>query len=126
VYHPSMEPDERDMQIVAAFRASDGKGLSALLQPQVDLRTGRVVAAEALVRWRDPKLGSVPPAKLVPLLERAGLVSQITAFMIDEAVRIAVQLRRRHGPCPVSVNVAAYDLLATDLPSIVEDALARH
>lgn len=126
VYHPDMEPDERDMQIVAAFRASNGKGLSAVLQPQVDLRSGRVVAAEALVRWTHPNVGSVPPGKLIPLLERAGLISQVTAFMIDEAVQIAVHLRRKHGPCPVSVNVAAYDLLATDLPSIVEDALTRH
>jgi len=126
VYHPSMEPDQRDMQIVAAFRACGGRGLSAVLQPQIDLRSGRVVAAEALVRWTNPKLGSVPPGKLVQLLERAGLINQVTAFMIDEAVRIAVQLRRKHGPCPVSVNVAAYDLLATDLPSTVEDALARH
>src|SRR5690606_16056348 len=81
VYHPGMEPDERDMQIVAAFRASKGKGLSVVLQPQVDLRRGEVVAAEALVRWTDPKLGFVPPGKLIPLLERAGLISQVTAFM---------------------------------------------
>jgi EAL domain-containing protein (putative c-di-GMP-specific phosphodiesterase class I)/ABC-type amino acid transport substrate-binding protein len=125
VYDSSIEPDQLDLEIVGAFRESNGTALRAFLQPQVDLRTGRIVAAEALVRWNHPDLGDVPPAKFIPLLEGAGLVGEVTAFMIDEAARIAASLRRQMRPCVISVNISAKDLLTTDLCSIVAAAVER-
>lgn len=125
-YEPSIEPEKTDLQLVGDFRQSGSKGLHAVFQPQVDLCSGRIVAAEILVRWNHPRLGPVSPARFIPLLEDVGLIIEVTAFMIDEAARVAAALRRDGTPCTLCVNVAAYDLTATDLPRIVETALERH
>ncbi|MCX4186897.1 EAL domain-containing protein [Methylophaga sp. OBS4] len=127
IYDHHMEPDKIDHQIVTEFRKKNGTGLYAVLQPQIELKTGQIVAAEALVRWDSPELGTVSPGKFIPLLEKAGLIKQVTVRMINEAVRIAVKLRKMNQPCPISVNVSANDLQTTDdLPSIFHAALARH
>ncbi|MBL27132.1 MAG: hypothetical protein CMM50_06230 [Rhodospirillaceae bacterium] len=125
-FEPSFEPEKSDLQLVGDFRQSGSKGLHAVFQPQVDLDSGRIVAAEILVRWNHPRLGPVSPARFIPLLEDVGLIMEVTAFMIDEAARVASGLRRAGTPCTLSVNVAAYDLTDTDLPRIVETALKRH
>ncbi|MCJ9429645.1 EAL domain-containing protein [Kordiimonas marina] len=125
-YDPTMEPDQTDLRIVAEFRKSGGTDLQAALQPQIDLKTGSIVGAEALVRWHHEELGFISPAKFIPLLEKAGLITKVTARMVDEAARISASLRRRGIDCTISVNVAVYDILETELPSIIKAALDRH
>ena len=125
-YDGSMEPDPLDLRIVMDFRKTAGLNLFPVFQPQVDLRTGQLAAAEALVRWRHPELGMIPPARFIPLLESVGLVSKVTQYMINEAVRVAATLRARGRPCPISVNVAAFDLTETELPRMIGDALVRY
>jgi diguanylate cyclase (GGDEF)-like protein len=79
-------------------------------QPQIDLRTGQIVGAEALVRWEHPILGLVGPQEFVPLAEESGLIVDVDAFVMREAcrqtqawvdeglkpIRIAVNLSGRH------------------------------
>jgi EAL domain-containing protein (putative c-di-GMP-specific phosphodiesterase class I)/ABC-type amino acid transport substrate-binding protein/GGDEF domain-containing protein len=125
-YHSSMEPDERDLRIVTDFRRIRARGLHAVYQPQVDLRTGRIIAAEALVRWQHPELGMIPPAQFVPLIESAGLIGKVTTLMLKEAIRVSTRLRRSGQPCPISVNVATYDLIATDIRKTITNAMKRH
>lgn len=125
-YDLTMEPDQEDLQIVTEFRRGNGADLHTVLQPQIDLRTDRVVAAEALVRWNHPEMGFISPAKFIPLLEEAGMITQVTARMIDEGARMGAALRRKGMACTISVNVAANDLLAADLLAIIESALSRH
>jgi EAL domain-containing protein (putative c-di-GMP-specific phosphodiesterase class I) len=62
----------------------------------------------------------------IPLLENSGLIGQITEQMIDEAVRVAALLRKRGVPCCISVNIAAYDLIETQLSAVVRHALVRY
>ena len=80
-YRPSMEPDEEDLNLLRLFRESAGAGLYSAYQPQLDLRSGGITAAEALVRW-DPGTGPVAPDKFIPLLEDAGLIRQVTTRML--------------------------------------------
>ena len=124
-YHIELEPDPIDLQIVREFRVSQGEGLHAVFQPQQDLVTGLVIGAEALVRWDHPELGTVSPAKFIPLLEHAGLIGIVTERMINEAVRVSTSLRRNGTPCPISVNVSASDLLGTHLVDTITMALGR-
>jgi EAL domain-containing protein (putative c-di-GMP-specific phosphodiesterase class I) len=114
------------LDIISLFIDGNVQGLYPVFQPQLDLRTGKILSAEVLVRWQHPRLGMVPPNVFIPLLENSGLIEQITAQMIDEAVRVAVLLRKRDLPCCISVNVAAYDLVETNLADIISQALVRY
>ena len=126
VYNVAMEPDQGDLKLVTAFRETGGDGLHAAFQPQVDLATGRIVGAEALARWTHPELGAIPPARFIPILEKAGLVSMVTAAMIDKAAHMAARLGTLGHPCPISVNVAASDLLHAELLPAIRRAVAQH
>ena len=77
-------------------------------QPQVDLRTGRVFAVEALVRWKHPKLGMVPPIKFIPMAEETGLIVPIGDWVLREACRQNKAWQDAGlPPIAVSVNVSA-------------------
>lgn len=126
VYESTMEPDPLNAAIVSGFRQDSIEGLYSVFQPQIDLKSQKVVAAEALVRWNHPVLGPVSPEKFIPLIEKAGLVYKVTAIMINEATRVSSLLRELNQPITISVNIAVYDLIATDLPNIVAEALRRN
>lgn len=122
-YRPSMEPDKHDLELIEAFRRSAGEDLYPVFQPQVDIHTGRIVGAEALVRWSPPGIGLVPPDKFIPLIEDAGLIRHVTRRMIREALRVAAALRNRGLPCPISVNMSISDLMNFDFPAKLHDTI---
>ena len=95
-------------------------------QPQAELLTGRVTGVEALVRWRHPERGLVPPDDFVPLAESSGLIEQLTAFVLDAAVAQAAAWRAQGLDLAVAVNVSVRDLSGTALADVVADALKRH
>ena len=76
-------------------------------QPQVDLRTGRVVGAEALIRWRDPELGEISPGEFIPVAEESGFIVAIGDWVMRRAVAQAAQWVAAARPMPVSINVSA-------------------
>ncbi|MDP8901576.1 MAG: EAL domain-containing protein [Actinomycetota bacterium] len=90
-------------------------------QPQVDLVTGRIVGAEALLRWRHPYRGILPPGEFVPVLEETGLIVPVGEWVLETACR-QVGLWRASGlPVPrVAVNLSARQLLQDDLVGSVE------
>ncbi|HEY0507861.1 MAG TPA: EAL domain-containing protein [Blastococcus sp.] len=105
--------------------ALTGDELEVHLQPQVDLIDGRVVGAEALVRWNHPTRGLLSPAELLPAAEQAGLLRPLT----DTVLELALTATARWWPdqtVPVSVNLAAANVSDLDLPSKVAAALRRH
>jgi diguanylate cyclase (GGDEF)-like protein len=95
------------------------------LQPQVDLRDGRVVGAEALVRWQHPLRGLLSPAELLPAAEQAGLLRQLTDTVLELALTAAARWWRSEQ-VPVSVNLSAANVNDLDLPGKVAAALHRH
>ncbi len=76
-------------------------------QPQVALAQGQVVGAEALLRWRDPELGEVPPARFIPVAEESGFIVAIGDWVLSQAVRQAALWQQRGHALPVAVNVSA-------------------
>ena len=93
-------------------------------QPQVDLRTGRVFAVEALIRWNHSKLGMVPPMKFISLAEETGLIVPIGAWVLREACRQNKAWQDAGLPLmAVSVNVSARQFRERDLVSRVVRAL---
>ncbi len=76
-------------------------------QPQVDLASGRVVGAEALLRWNDPAMGEMSPAEFIPVAEESGLIVAVGEWVVVEAVRQAAQWHARGMRMIVAVNVSA-------------------
>jgi diguanylate cyclase (GGDEF)-like protein len=91
-------------------------------QPQIDLATGEVTGAEALLRWHRPGKGSVSPGVFIPLAEELGLIHQIGAWVLRKACSDAAQWPK---PIKVAVNVSAAQIARGDLPDTVAAALAE-
>jgi diguanylate cyclase (GGDEF)-like protein/PAS domain S-box-containing protein len=85
-------------------------------QPKVDLKSGAVTGVEALLRWRSPELGLVPPAKFIPILEETGLILEVGEWVIARACRQA-RLWREQGlpPLTVAVNLSPRQFQQDDL-----------
>ncbi|MEW5709369.1 MAG: GGDEF domain-containing phosphodiesterase [Pseudomonadota bacterium] len=92
-------------------------------QPQVDLRTGRVAGAEALLRWVHSKRGQVPPNVFVRIAEHGGLISSLTTWVVNAAARHCASLVGAGLDVRMAVNVSAYDLLDTDFADFTAHAL---
>jgi PAS domain S-box-containing protein/diguanylate cyclase (GGDEF)-like protein len=93
-------------------------------QPKVDTATRRIVGLEALLRWQNPDLGLVPPAKFIPLMEESGMILEVGAWVLQRA---AFDQRRwteqGFAPLPVAVNVSAVQLRHHDFVQAVERAI---
>ncbi|MBK1722523.1 EAL domain-containing protein [Thiocystis violacea] len=76
-------------------------------QPQVDLRSGRIVGAEALLRWNDPSLGEMSPGQFIPIAEETGFIVALGGWVLREAIRQGEQWQARGMALTMSVNVSA-------------------
>ncbi len=86
-------------------------------QPLVDLASGEIVGAEALLRWRDPELGEMPPGRFIPVAEESGFIVAIGDWVLSQAVRQAALWHHRGLAVPVAINVSA---LQFQQPQFVE------
>ena len=88
-------------------------------QPQVDLRSGQVIGVEALVRWRHPQLGMVPPGSFIALAEETGMILAIGDWVLREACRQAAAWQAMGlRPMPVAVNLSARQFSAQIVDSV--------
>ncbi len=92
-------------------------------QPQFDLASGAVVACEALIRWRHPERGMVPPIEFVPVAESNGLIRPLGAWILEKALEAARRWIDLGWPVRVAVNVSAAQLRQRDLPQLVRRLL---
>lgn len=127
-YAPDMNARGHELLALDADlrRALELEQFQLFYQPQVDLRTGTVVALEALIRWRHPERGLVSPAEFLPLLEDTGLILPVGEWVFRRAcadARVWCQL----GPHPlrVSVNVSALQFTDPRLPTTVRRILTE-
>jgi diguanylate cyclase (GGDEF)-like protein/PAS domain S-box-containing protein len=114
---------ERDLR-----QALERDELALHYQPLVNLRSGEINGLEALVRWRHPERGMLDPGEFVSIAEDSGMIEPIGRWVQERACRQALawqQLRPDARPLDVSVNLSARQAAHRDLPSIVEEVLAR-
>lgn len=96
-------------------------------QPQFDLNDGRLVGAEALLRWHDPQLGWIPPAQFIPIAEDTGLIVNIGAWVIADACRqMRCWLDAGLPPLTVAVNLSPRQFSNGDPVATVANALALY
>ena len=101
-------------------RALRDQSLHMFYQPKVSLRDGGLTRVEALVRWDDPELGSVPPARFVPLAEQHGLIDDLTLWGLRTILRQWVDWSEQGIDCSVALNISALSLQHLDFPDLVE------
>lgn len=110
---------ERDLRAALAQ-----KQFVLYYQPKVDIMTGQIKGAEALIRWLHPERGLIPPDVFIPVAERCGIISDVTRWVLDEACR-QNRLWQDQGlhHIDVAVNVSAVDLRRADLTDMVANTL---
>lgn len=112
-YTPEMTVDARERIRMENLlrRAVDNGELRLVLQPQVDGMSGRLLGAEALVRWDSPELGAVMPGRFIPLAEDSGIIVPLGQWVLRESCRQSVEWAARGFVLPtVSVNLSVRQL----------------
>jgi diguanylate cyclase (GGDEF)-like protein len=111
----------------SALRVAVSRDQLALhFQPQVDMASGALAGVEALVRWRHPDLGLVPPGRFIPLAEEIGVIGEIGAWVLTEACRQMAGWEARGLAVPrVAVNLSVQQIERGDLVQAVSEALAE-
>jgi diguanylate cyclase len=128
LFAPAMETDlNDDFELLRDFRhALDNNVLTLVYQPKIDAASGQVTAAEALLRWRHPQRGAVPPTVFVPLAERFGLIAKLGDWVIENALRQA-RVWGDHGlNMRVAINISAQHMRQPDLGERIAGALSRY
>ncbi|MGH9304350.1 MAG: EAL domain-containing protein, partial [Acidimicrobiales bacterium] len=127
-FEPGMlrERAERlELEESLAEAARDLEQFFVLYQPQVDLSTGQVIAAEALVRWQHPRHGCLTPDRFLPAAEETGLVARLDLHVLREALSQAAEWKRSGLVLRIAVNFSALTLASADLVQVVRAELAN-
>lgn len=115
-----------DMLLHTRLKEALDKGALELhYQPQVDVLTGVIVGAEALLRWHDAELGQVSPARFIPVAEATGLILPLSDWVLETACSQIAAWMKAGTPLRVSVNVSAQQFRQHDLPEKVRATLLR-
>lgn len=115
-----------DSTLMAELRdAIDADRLDFMLQPQLDLRTGRWLGAELLVRWNHPQRGPLSPDQFVPMAEQARVIGAMSLHLLNRGLARRRQWPRTEPPLHLSVNVSANDLADAQLVDAIIDACGQ-
>jgi diguanylate cyclase (GGDEF)-like protein len=121
------EPAYEELSLIGDMRAAMANGEFTLVyQPKLALRSGRIVAVEALLRWHHPERGMIAPARFIPFAEQTGFVREITPWVLDSAIGQLAQWQAAGLDIVVSANLSALDLLDPGLSVRIRDLLARY
>ncbi|HCM91318.1 MAG TPA: hypothetical protein DIS78_01950 [Lachnospiraceae bacterium] len=96
------------------------------LQPQINIKTGKICGAEALVRWRHPTKGILVPATFLSLFEDNGFITRLDSFMWEEACKYILRLQKRGIMLPVSVNVSRRHIGQTDIVEVLTGLVEKY
>jgi EAL domain-containing protein (putative c-di-GMP-specific phosphodiesterase class I) len=129
VYHPEMDRGRVErLALIADLRVALRQAphqLAVYFQPKLDLRSGEIVSAEALVRWNHPQLGVLSPDRFVPLAETTGLMDQFTPLVLGAALAECRRWWQQGSRVSVAVNLSARNVCDPTLPDLISAALAK-
>lgn len=123
-------PEMSDVRLASSIRAElitalrQGQ-LHVCFQPKVSAGSGAPLSAEVLVRWQSPMLGHLSPATFIPVVERAGLLSHLTDWVLRQAAIAQIQLTQDGLPPRLAVNIGGSEFTA-DLPDRIAAIFAEH
>ena len=128
IFRPELDvKSDAALSLLGELRqAVEQREFRLFLQPKVCLRSGRVLGAEALIRWAHPTRGMVPPGMFIPFAEQSGFIRQITSWLLVESMRTWRMCADRGLTLQMSINLSARDLIDPDLPARVGALLHEH
>ena len=110
----------RDLRQAAAIEGQ----LEVWYQPQIDISKGTIAGFEALMRWKHPVRGYIPPSEFIPIAESSGLISKIGQWILKEAIfQSQLWLKNTGQDIPVAVNLSVAQLWQSDIVSEITELL---
>ena len=127
-YEASTDPHRPErLSLMGELReALDREGLALHYQPKLNLASGRVDGAEALLRWNHPRRGWVPPDTFIGMAEDTGNIQRVTRWVLASALAQLQQWLGQGLPLHIAVNLSARDLEDAELPERIDRLLAIH
>lgn len=124
-YHSEMEQQQLDkFNLMMRLRVAVKQQLfTVAYQPTYDLKTTSISGAEALLRWTDAELGSIPPDVFIPLAEETGLIQELGLFVLQRACAQAMLWQQSGFALGIAVNISAMQFKQADLPAVVTQVL---
>jgi diguanylate cyclase (GGDEF)-like protein len=128
VYDADLDPHKPErLSMMGELRQGLEKGQFRLYyQPKIDIATGRITAAEALIRWVHPERGFMPPDQFIPLAEQTGNIAHVTAWALETAIAQVRDWESKKITARIAVNLSARDLINRHLPDMIRERLAFH
>ena len=109
------------------YEALEKHQFKLFLQPKVEISSGRIVGAEALVRWQHPTDGLILPGRFIPLFERNGFIMRLDAYIWEQTCRtLRTWLDKKYDPTPISVNMSRLHFNDDDLPTRLVSLLNKY
>lgn len=126
--HVFQREDRRDSDIYLGLEAPLREAirtnqLMLYFQPQVELKTSKCVAAEALLRWDAPEYGAVSPSTIIRIAETSGAIGALTIWVLNSALRQQAEWLKRNIAIDVSVNLSTVNLSDSELPDAIKQAI---
>ncbi len=126
-YDQSVDGGDHKLDLAEELRLAVEQGSFVLhYQPLLNLHSGEILSVEALIRWPHPTLGLVPPLKFLPLAEDAGLMTQLTTWVLSEALAQSARWRDAGLRMAISVNITSSNLLEDGFTDLVARLLREH
>lgn len=121
-----LETHTRVQQIQRIQQALHNQEFVLYYQPKVNMRSGKVIGMEALIRWQHPEFGLLSPVEFLPLIEQTELIVKIGEWVLDAALRQITAWQTAGGGWPVSINQAARDFMHPMFVSRLKEIMARY
>lgn len=118
---------ERRLALMGGLRQAIENGeLTLYYQPKIDFKKSQIIGAEALVRWKHPRHGMIPPDQFIAPAEQTALIKPLTQWVLNEALRQCQEWHQRELMIPVAVNLSARNLLENQLPEQIEELIRNY
>ena len=128
IYAEELKPAARDqLSLLGELRrAVEHDELRLFYQPKIELKTGRVIGAEVLLRWQHPTRGLLYPVDFIPFAEQTGFIRRLTRWTLDHAIAQGARWQKSGQALALAVNISVDDIGDVRLDSRIASLLSRH
>ena len=125
-FDPGMETKmEEEVKLLSEIQTGlENDEFTFFAQPQCDISTGKIIGAEALVRWNHSTKGLIPPGMFIPVLEKNGIIHSLDRYVWKKVCEwLRSWIDRGYTPVPISINVSRIDMFSMDVPEYLMELL---